>query len=386
MAGDERLTIGVATEPPPSSGDDDFGDPPESKPAALVGEARDIADLVLGAVPSGILVCNSEGEIVLVNPAAAKIFGSITSAMAGRHLTSIRGELEAMLWPTHKGEVLLLDSVAPGGRGARVLGFTSRSLMRDGIPAGTVIVFSDITEQKSEARADAHRRRLADIGQLVATMAHEIRNPLAAISTLSRLLQEEEAVVADDDAQLIVSKILDETRRIARLVDDILGFSRDRELQLDQVDVVELLETLVEDVKMRLGDEAVPLEVQVKDSAQNDARHWRLDREGGRSIFSNLVRNAVQAVQARGDRADHHCVVIRVERILSTLRVAVMDDGIGIAPEDLPRITEPFFTTRPSGTGLGMAVTQRLVAQHGGRIEISSVEGEGTTVAVLLPA
>ena len=243
MAGDERLTIGVETSAPPPSSSEDRIEPLESKPAALTGEARDIADLVLGAVPSGILVCNHEGELVLVNPAAAEIFHSLPEMMAGKHLTSIRGELEAMLWPTQKGEVLLLDSVAPGAPGARVLGFTSRTLMRDGIPAGTVIVFSDITEQKSEARADAHRRRLADIGQLVATMAHEIRNPLAAISTLSRLLQEEEAVVKDDEVQLIVSKILDETRRIARLVDDILGFSRDRELQLEQVDVLDLLQT-----------------------------------------------------------------------------------------------------------------------------------------------
>jgi PAS domain S-box-containing protein len=383
MAGDERLTIGIATGAGLPVKD---VNPRDSKPAAVAGEGREVADLALGAVPSGILVCNVEGEVVLANPAAANIFGMHATAMTDRHLTSIRGELEAMLWPTQKGEVLLLDSVAAGSKGARVLGFTSRSLMRDSLPTGTVIVFSDITDQKSAARADAHRRRLADIGQLVATMAHEIRNPLAAISTLSRLLQEEDAVKQDDDVQLIVSKILDETRRIARLVDDILGFSRDRELQLEQVDVIALLETLIEDTGTRLGEETVPMSVEVHESAEADARHWRLDQEAGRRVFANLVRNAVQAVQAREDRLPEHGVKVSVERILSTLRVSVIDEGVGIAPEDLPRITEPFFTTRASGTGLGMAVTQRLVAQHDGRIEISSVEGAGTTVTILLPA
>ena len=382
MARDERLTIGLGTGIP---GQMDRV-PLDSKPAAVAREAREVADLVLGAVPSGILVCNVEGEIVLANPAAAAIFGMMTVSMTDRHLNSIRAELEAMLWPTQKGEILLLDSVAPGTPGARVLGFTSRALMRDGLPAGTVIVFSDITEQKSEARADAHRRRLADIGQLVATMAHEIRNPLAAISTLSRLLQEEDACKGDSDVQLIVGKILDETRRIARLVDDILGFSHDKELHLEQVDVIELLETLIEDVEMRLGEDSMPMSVEILGGAEDDARRWRLDAEGGRRVFSNLVRNAVQAVQARKDREDEHGVWVTVERILSTLRVSVIDQGVGIAPEDLPRITEPFFTPRPTGTGLGMAVTQRLVAQHGGRIEISSVEGSGTTVTILLPA
>lgn len=385
MARDERLTVGLEAGIPGSQGQIDPV-PLDSEPAAVAKEARAVADLVLGAVPSGILVCNVEGQIMLANPAAADIFGMMPVSMTDRHLTSIRGELEAMLWPTQKGEILLLDSAPPGAPGARVLGFTSRALMRDGLPAGTVIVFSDITEQKSEARADAHRRRLADIGQLVATMAHEIRNPLAAISTLSRLLQEEDACKGDSDVQLIVSKILDETRRIARLVDDILGFSRDKELQLEQVDVVELLETLIEDVNTRLGDDSMPISVEVLGTAEQDARHWRLDAEGGRRIFSNLVRNAVQAVQVRQDREDEHGVRVTIERILSTLRVSVIDEGVGIAPEDLPRITEPFFTTRPTGTGLGMAVTERLVAQHGGRIEISSVEGAGTTVTVLLPA
>lgn len=382
MAGDKRLTTGISTGPPI----DPDGDvtPRDSVPAALEDAARDISDLVLGAIPSGIVVTNPDGVVTLANPAAARIFGMWLSSMTGRHITQIRGELEAMLWPTNKGEILLLDDTN-SARG-RVIGFTSRTLLRGGKPEGSVIVFSDITNHKAEEKAAAHRRRLADIGQLVATMAHEIRNPVAAISTLARLLQQEEAIADDDDAKLIVSKILDETRRISRLVDDILGFSRERELHLEQVDVVALLSTVVEDMRARTIDDPVPLSLDVAESARQDARHWRLDAEAGRQVVSNLVRNAIQAVKARRTRGPEHAVRIVLSREANILRIAIEDDGIGISEEDLPRLTEPFFTTRPEGTGLGMPVSERLIAQHGGRMEIRSVEGEGTTVAVLLPA
>ena len=377
MASDERLKTHIDAQPPPQRSKHD------SVPAAVDPVARDIADLVLGAIPSGILVTDPEGIVTLANPAAAGIFGAWLTTLTGRHITQIRGELEAMLWPTDKGEILLLDTSSPSGR---VIGFTSRTLLRNGKPEGSVIIFSDITDHKAEQTAVAHRRRLADIGQLVATMAHEIRNPLAAINSLGRLLQQEEAITRDSETHLIVSKILDETRRISRLVDDILGFSRERALNLAQANVVELLETVVGDMRVRMADDPVPLTLLVDESAREDGRHWRLDAEAGRQVVGNLVRNAVQAVQAREDRAPQHAVRVRLSREGNLLRIAVEDDGTGIPEANLPRLTEPFFTTRVGGTGLGMVVAERLIAQHGGRLEVRSQEGVGTTMSVLLPA
>ena len=374
MARDDRLTIGIGTGAP---------GPRDSTPAAVEPTARDISDLVIGAIPSGILVTDPEGIVTLANPAAARIFGMWLGTMTGRHLSQIRGELEAMLWPTNKGEILLLET---GHKRGRVIGFTSRTLLRNGKPEGTVIVFSDITNHKAEQKATAHRHRLADIGQLVATMAHEIRNPVAAIATLAHVLKGEDSILADPDTTLIVSKILEETARVSRLVDDILGFSRERELHLAQVDMVAMLETLLEDLRARMSDDPVELSLIVDQSAEEDGRHWRLDKEAGRQVLANIVRNAMQAVQVRRKREPWQAVRVRLIREGNYLRIAVEDDGVGIAEADLPRLTEPFFTTRDAGTGLGMPVAERLVAQHGGKIEIQSKEGVGTTVSILLPA
>lgn len=358
----------------------------------LLEDSR-LLQAVLAVLPSGLIVTDGRGVVKLANRAAKAMLARETDEPTGMQLSRIRGELDAMLWPTDRGEVLLLPTPrqAQMGHGEPcVLGFASRDLNDEsGERVGSVIVLSDITDELSRKRKAAHRRRLADVGAVVATVAHEIRNPVFAITSLTQLLQMEPAFAESDDGALMLQKILEETRRISRLVDDLLGFSRDRALVLEKVDVVELMETLVEDVRNTVGDderpeERVRLELEVAPRTGGKVE-WRLDREAIRQVFSNLLRNAIHAVRARRDQKPEHDVVLRVDYWDDWVEIEVEDKGVGIDPHVLPHVFDPFFTSDKKGTGLGLAVVDRLVRQHRGTVSIGSKLGTGTVITVRFP-
>ena len=352
-----------------------------------------LVEAILAVLPSGLIVTDERGIVTLCNRAAQMMLSRETDEPLGKSLAAIRGELDAMRWPTDRGEVLLLPTprqVELGIDEPRVLGFTSRDLTDDdGERTGTVVVLSDITDELSRKRKAAHRRRLADVGAVVATVAHEIRNPLFAITSLARLLQDDPGVEKIDDGALMLSKILEENRRISRLVDDLLGFSRDRELVLEKTDVVALLETVAQDVRTTIArgdDYQTAVEVNVQVAPRTGGRvEWRLDREAVRQVLSNLVRNAVHAVRARKDPQPEHDVALRLDYWDDWIEIEIEDKGVGIDGEVLPHVFDAFFTSGKKGTGLGLAVVDRLVRQHRGTISIGSKLGAGTTVTVRFP-
>jgi signal transduction histidine kinase len=350
----------------------------------------DLLDAILSVLPTGLIVTDRRGVVKLANKAATAMLAHEATDPTGRTLASIRGELDAMLWPTDRGEILLLPEGRRSDEEPRVLGFTSRDLTdAQGERTGTVIVLSDISADVARKRRTAHRRRLADIGGVVATVAHEIRNPLFAITALARLLRDEVGPRASGDAHVMLDKIGAEAARISRLVDDLLGFARDRELELEAVDLVALVQTVLDDLRTNLaraadGEPEVVVELAVA-SRLGGMLEWRLDREAVRQVLSNLVRNAIQAVRAHGDGVTGPGVIVRLDTWDDWVEVEIEDHGVGIPPETLPRIFDPFFTSRKRGTGLGLAVVDRLVRQHRGTISVGSKLGTGTTVTVRLP-
>ena len=157
-----------------------------------------------------------------------------------------------MMWPADKGEILLLPEGRSGELqfdGPRVIGFSSRPLHDGGEQqVGMVVSFADITERKAQQKAEAHRQRLADLGEVVSTIAHEIRNPVFAITSLAQVLSTEEVLEHDPELKDMALKILEEGRRVARLVDDLLAFGRERPLERKPIDVVSLVETIIQDL------------------------------------------------------------------------------------------------------------------------------------------
>jgi signal transduction histidine kinase len=363
------------------------------EPTARDGE-RTLVDAVISELPGGVIVLDGEGKVVHANRTARRILTGgggededEPAAVVGRLLQEIRAPLDAMRRAADKAEVVVPPVVA--GEPARIIGFSSRPLVEAGF---MVVSFSDITDQRVREREDEHRRRLVDMGKVISSVAHEIRNPVFAISSLTQVLQAEENIQKEPELRRVVDKILTETGRIGRLVDDLLAFGRERELVLRRVDVMRELEEVLADLRTVLPlveGIRVPLRLQVGPGVQADP-WWVLDADSFRQVVVNLVRNAWRAVVMRSGgssdgqveiRATHHMA----ENGLKWLEVAVIDNGIGIPAELRKKIFEAFYTRDPKGTGLGLAVVRKLMQQLGGTIRLHSEVDRGTTFVVRVP-
>jgi len=352
---------------------------------------RALVDAVISDLPGGVIIIDGEGKIVHANRTARRILTGSDEpdppALAGRMLEEIRAPLGAMRRPAHKAEIALPSVVA--GRGGRIIGYSNRPL---GDAGSMVVSFSDITDQRAREREDEHRRRLMDMGKVVSSVAHEIRNPVFAISSLTQVLREEERILAEPELLKVVDKILTETTRIGRLVEDLLAFGRQRELSPRRLDVVHEMGEALADLRKVLPateDRRVPLRLHVAPSLRAEP-HWVLDADCFRQVVVNLVRNAWRAVVMRGEVHREGRVEIRMahhgdEGGVPWLEVAVIDNGIGIPAELRKKIFEAFYTRDPKGTGLGLAVVRRLMQQLRGTIRLHSEVDRGTTFVVRVP-
>ncbi len=223
--------------------------------------------------------------------------------------------------------------------------------------------------------------RLAAVGKMAAVITHEIRNPLSSIGLNTELLEEElERIAAGTaspkEARALVASVHKEVDRLTAITEDYLRFARLPRPKLERLQVNDVASELVEFQRVELATRGAT----VASMLARDLPEVMADEGQLRQALLNLVRNAAEAVGARGlvRVATRHTPAGAVE-------IRVEDDGAGIAAEHLPRIFEPFFSTKDGGTGLGLALTQQIVVEHGGRIQVESSE-HGTAFVIELPA
>lgn len=234
--------------------------------------------------------------------------------------------------------------------------------------------------ERSDAEERARRNeRLAYAGQLAGGLIHEIRNPLNTLSLNLQLLGEDwENPQSPRERRALkrIELLQAETRRLAGILDDFLGFVRGRPLAASECD----LNVLVDDVLTFVQPELEQKKIEVRKSFQPLPK-MRLDADLIKQALLNLVLNAEQAMAERPTRE----LMVRTRRIPDGAQVDVIDTGKGIPPGDLERVFEAFFSTRKNGNGLGLPTTRRIVEQHGGRIEVHSDPGRGTCFTLTLP-
>jgi PAS domain S-box-containing protein len=346
---------------------------------------RDRLDLIIENVGHPIVVCDSAGNFILFNRRAQLLFQENESfrspaAAAVRanavKLTSFISTLASASETGRQAEIELID---PEDGRSLPMEITAREVLD---PTGQVTAVVSILHDLTEIRELERRRveqqlfeseKLAAVGRLAASIAHEVNNPLEAIKNALYLMASSET----DKNSRFLEIARKETERVSHIIRQMLGFAR-RPGEVDWVDVNQLLEeTLVlMEKKMR------QLRIRIVRRFDEELPKIRARADQLRQVFLNLIINAQQAIEGEGE------IVISTSRYEQSLQPSIVvqlsDSGVGIAEDDLNRIFDPFFSTGKKGTGLGLWVTQDIVRQHGGRIEVSSELGRGTVFSIVL--
>jgi PAS domain S-box-containing protein len=370
----------------------------EDANAELRRGLEDLADLkgytdnILASLPSGIVTVDLEGRVVTLNPAAELMTGYFAGEVAGRYCTEVFAhtpDLAELLMETLANHVpapgVTLTLRRRDGRGLPVELGVSPLRGSEGKELGVIGVFRDLTRVRQLEDRLRRSDRLAAVGELAAGLAHKIKNPLTPLLTFSRRLTRK-----FDDAdfrekfQAVVPR---ELERINGIVEGLLALARPARLTFKPVRIPTLLERAVELYGARIEAQ----HVEVRRQYGRDLPTIWADQEALYQALVDLVTNALDAMPNGGR------LVLRAGwsdggdalpgRATSARRVAIEieDSGVGIAPDDADRIFDPFFSTKDGGTGLGLALTHRIVEDHGGSIDVRSTPGAGTTFRVLLP-
>jgi signal transduction histidine kinase len=247
------------------------------------------------------------------------------------------------------------------------------AIMNDTYREDLVRQVEEVQHAKFEQRL-SESEHLATVGRLAASLAHEIKNPLAGISGAIQILGA--GLEAEHPHKEIISEALRQIDRLDAAVKDLLVYARPKPPSMLRVDLNQLLERVL----MLFRQEPAFREVRVHCEGLNEEHEILVDEVQIQQVLSNLMINAAHACEQGGD------VSCRISRLESSIRFVIEDNGTGIKPEVLPRVFEPFFTTKSRGTGLGLPICQRIVEAHGGTIEITSEVGKGTLVSIDIPS
>jgi len=339
-------------------------------------------DVILRHLATGVLTSSASGNVAYLNPAAEQVLGLNTLEARGRPLAQALPErlrpLRALILdtlarrePRARAEVLLRTA---SGRPLPV-GLSTNVLMHEGVLHGVVAVFQDLTEVREMERRARRNRSLAELGALAAGIAHELRNGLKPISGSVEVLQRE--LKLEGENGVLMELIATESSRLNRFVTDLLSYARERDLSLESVEInpylAETCDTLGLDPRCSAG-------IRVRFEAADAVAHLQVDREQMRQVWLNLAANAMEAMLSGGELAVRW-------RGAGTGRIVVEfeDEGSGIRAEDLPRVGQPFYTTKESGTGLGLPIAHRIVERHGGKLTLHCPSRRGTIARVDLP-
>src|SRR6267143_1192196 len=243
--------------------------------------------------------------------------------------------------------------------------------------------FAVIIMVLERARSDSERlharlreaERLATAGELAAGMAHEIRNPLAAILNATALLTDDTDLTPEERASTLAA-LRTEARRLNRILSDFLQFARPQEARRAPGDIREVVQHVSSLIR---EDRSRAPRVDIRVAVDPAVPRFAFDRDQVIQVLWNVALNAVESMQGRGRLS------LEVNRQNGDVALSVSDSGAGIAAENLPRVFEPFYTGKPKGSGLGLTIAERIVGAHGGRIEIDSELGRGTRVTLLFP-
>src|SRR5688500_18620456 len=342
---------------------------------------RALHERIVASIRSGVVTTDLQGRIYTFNAAAEEITGYKEQDVRGQDASIFFGEIKDIIQdsmgftetpdssPRFEADCLTAD-------GLRLrLGFSLSPLSAEtGETTGTVITFQDLTHIRALEETSRRQDRLAAIGRMAASIAHEIRNPLAAMRGSIQMLRTE--MDNDSDHSQLMEIILRESDRLNKIVTDYLNYARPRAAEMQEVDVRELIgETL----QLLRNSPEITDGHSLREQLPNEPLIVKGDAEQLKQVCWNVTRNALRAMPDGGEFS------VTAQRTDSDrVHISFRDTGCGMTPEQVERLFEP-FTSTTGGTGLGLSIVYQIIRDHSGTINVRSREGAGTTITVELP-
>ena len=344
----------------------------------IFSTVRENLDQVMRGLGDGLLLFNGEGRAVLVSPSIEKFLDAPPDELRGRRVSEIfparhplRGILRVdgdQIESVEGAEVSLGE-----GEAHRRIGVSAQVIREHGKRMGTLVTLHDTETLERIGNQLQVSERLAALGRVTAGVAHEVKNPLNSMRLWLEVLKGNMPI--DPEPQQAVKMLDSEIDRLDRAVKTFLNFTNPVEINLEQTELPGFLDEILDTARPAINKAGIEL---VSDLPQNVPAVF-LDRQLIHQAVLNLLLNASEFTP-KGGR-----ITLSLQREGDFAQISVCDTGKGIAPEDRNKIFQLFYTTRPGGSGIGLANTFRFVQLHNGRIEFDSVLGAGTTFRVKLP-
>lgn len=353
----------------------------------LAAATRSLADLralherIVESIRSGLITTDLQGRIFTFNAAAEEITGYKAEEVRTKNASIFFGDMmrqiadslaaaaEAKVSPRYE-----VDSLTQSGFMLH-LGYSIAPLFAEsGETSGLVITFQDLTDVRVMEETARRQDRLAAVGRLAASIAHEIRNPLAAMRGSIQMLRSE--LRNESDHTQLMEIILRESDRLNKIVTDYLNYARPRPAEMKEVDVCALIR---ETFKLLRNSPEISDSHTLQEDLSDEPLMVKGDAAQLKQVCWNVARNALQAMPDGGEFR------VSAERTdADRVHISFKDNGCGMTPEQVERLFEP-FTSTTGGTGLGLSIVYQIIRDHSGTINVRSRQGEGTVISVELP-
>ena len=345
---------------------------------ASLSRIKAFSDNVVENVPIGLLALDHQGKIAAFNRGAEAILQMSALQVIGQSAERIlpAGLLDEINHSKKQADVIEKEIECKMADGKMVPLEIGASSLKDenDVFLGNVLLFKDLTEVRTLRREVARSQRLASVGRLAAGVAHEIRNPLSSIKGFATYFKERYPDRPED--QQTADIMIQEVDRLNRVVGQLLEFARPISIKPKTISLEALLNDAVRLIKERAAEKNIT--VNTRNTAQINTAWGDPDRIN--QILLNLFLNAIDAMENGGE--------LDVEISSDDSReicISVSDTGCGISPQDIPRVFDPYFTTKSTGTGLGLAIAHNIAEVMGGRISVESPQDRGTIFRVFFP-
>jgi len=330
-------------------------------------------------LPVGLIATDNKGKVILYNKFSQEFTGiKEKQAMDAdssifQHLPEISeafGESGTKPTSAYQKEVQVESEAGE----KHSLQLTRLSIVdREDKFVGTLLLMQDLSQLKKLEEDLRRSERLAALGKMAAGVAHELRNPLSSIKGLALVLQSR--FKEDNSDRETATILVQEVERLNRSISELLDYARPQQLKKENFDIVQLLNKAVS--LMRIDAETAGVELRTH--FDENLEPFNGDEDRLTQVLLNLLLNGIQAMEDGGT------LDIRAGATDRKIEIVVTDSGCGISEKDLTRVLDPYFTTKPDGTGLGMAMSAKIIEEHGGEIRLQSKVGEGTSVIIEIP-